>query len=147
MTPEPRLRAIETDVGLIRYRDAIFLDALEIDLSRAWLLLRGEINGHNATRAEDDSWIGYELQFSGVLALYVVELESSTIYDLEPVGSSEHASFGEVIGSRWLQALARGDKFTPKHRHFLVQTYDDVVEVAATTFALRLTGDEPKPSR
>jgi hypothetical protein len=59
MSSEPRPRPIETEIGVIRYRDAIFLDDFDGDLSRG-IRSRGAISG--------DAWIDYELEFGDVLA-------------------------------------------------------------------------------
>jgi hypothetical protein len=128
-----RLQPIETVVGFLSGRDAIFLDEFAYDTHHQ-LTLRGSFNGVVGSRPLDEE-IDYEMTFSDVLAFTVVELESSRVYEFE-----ETFSFAEVIGSGWLPRLAAGDKFTPEHRHYLVQTYDDLVEIVATGVAVQITG-------
>jgi hypothetical protein len=133
------LQPIETVVGFLSGRDAIFLDEFRYDTNHE-LTLRGSFNGVLGSRPLDEE-IDYEMTFSDVLAFTVVELESSRAYEFE-----ETFSFAEVIGSGWLPRLAAGDKFTSKHGHYLVQTYDDLIEVVATDVAVRITGRRAVPN-
>jgi hypothetical protein len=134
-----RLQPIETVVGFLSGRDAVFLDEFTYDTHQQ-LTLRGSFNGVLGSQPVDEE-IDYEMTFSGVLAFTVIELESSRAYEYE-----EAFSFAEVIGSGWLPQLAAGDKFTPEHRHYIVQTYDDLVEVVARDVAVRITGRRAVPS-
>ena len=87
---------LETPIGFLRGRDAIYLDALQYDGNA--LILEGECNGHLASNMSEQ-WIGYTLKFTGVLAFQVVELDSweHSCYQPVPIASS----FWEVIDSYW----------------------------------------------
>jgi hypothetical protein len=132
------LRSIETPVGVLFGRDTIFLDEFRVAERTTEVWLRGSIVGTHGSRPQSE-YLDYLLSFRNVLAFKVVELESSQAYGLDGV-------FGEVMESDWLKELAHGDKFTDDHRHYFVQTYDDVVEVVATDHDLRITGRSPRES-
>ena len=116
---------VKTRIGYISGRDAIFLDKLYF--KDGMLHLEGSINGRlisNPIHAEID----YTLTFYGVLALKVIELDSWSF------GFS--SSFAEVLNSDWCIAL--NGKVTELHKHYIVQTYDDVIEIVCTNFELTL---------
>ena len=48
------------------------------------------------------------------------------------------SSFDEVIDSEWIQTL-RG-KVNKTHRHFLVQTYDEVFEIVCSGYEFKTKG-------
>lgn len=126
---------VETSVGFLRGRDAVYLDALHYDGST--LLLQGECNGRLASNTSA-RWIGYALTFTGVLAFQVVELDSWEHRCSQPV--LMESSFWEVIDSKWKARL--GGKAQPVHRHIVIQTYDDVVEVICASFEFTITRSE-----
>lgn len=117
---------IETAVGHLKGRDAIYLERFEYD-PHGFLRLTGEINGALASKPVN-GFVRYSLTFSKVLAFKVVDLDSAPVK-----GSS---SFNEVVNSEWGKTL--GGKITPAHKHYWIQTYDDVIEVMATKFNLSL---------
>lgn len=123
---------IETIAGIIYGRDAIFLDDVHFDHEKKTIELRGELNSHLCSKYKDDkdSFIGYSLTFSGVLAFMMTEL------DFKDYGSS---SFDRVVNSKWLDEMRRKDhsaKVKPNLEHYLVFTYDDVFDVACETYEL-----------
>lgn len=122
-------RPIETPIGTLFGRDAVYLDKFEYDLHSV-LRLSGEFNGKLGSKPVD-GFIDYLLIFSGVLAFKVIELDS---WDFDSA-----SSFDEVVDSGWCKAL--GGKITSAHKHYLFQTYDDVIEVVATKFTLTVDGN------
>jgi len=74
----------------------------------------------------------YKLQFINVLAMKLIDLDSWQFVN--------QSSFDEVIHSDWIRQL--GGKVTDEHRHFIVQTYDDVFEVICENFAFEITQTE-----
>jgi hypothetical protein len=111
-----------TPVGILRERDCIYLDSVDFSDGVSTLILRGELN-RSLCSAEADAeapFLSYTIRFDGVLAVRMVELDS---WDW-----TAESSFDEVIESPWLSQL--GGKITRDHRHFVVQTYDDVFDVA-----------------
>ncbi|MEM1296443.1 MAG: hypothetical protein AAGH89_13830, partial [Verrucomicrobiota bacterium] len=94
------------------------------------VLLHGGLNAELCSAGERASveFPRYRIDFSGVLAFQIIELDS---WD----GESE-SSFDEILESEWIRDL--GGKVTSEHRHFLVQTYDDVIEVVCEAFEFTL---------
>lgn len=127
-------RPIETPIGMLRGRDAIFLDTFDFELHGV-LRLAGEINGNLASRPTN-RFLRYSLTFSEVLAFKVVELDS---WDYQC-----QSSFDEIVDSEWCRTL--GGKITPDHKHYQIQTYDDVIEVVASRFSLSLEGGKENAS-
>ncbi len=78
--------------------------------------LIGSINGKLCSKMPADIWCSYELMFFGILALKIIELDS---WDY-----SSASSFDEVVNSNRIKKL--GGKANSSHKHFVVQTYDDV---------------------
>lgn len=118
---------IETPIGILKGRDAIFLDGMDVDMQNNTLTLHGTFNGSLASRPIKKE-VAYTLRFSSVLALKVIELDS---WDY-----SSSSSFDEVINSEWCSQLS--GKVDESFKHYLVQTYDDVVEVVCHKYTLTL---------
>ncbi len=110
---------IQTKLGILHGRDCIYLDKVKLLNGNNTLVLIGEINGNLCSEQRIGADIPYKLIFTGVLALKMIELDS---WD----GNSE-SSFDEVINSTWVKCL--GGKVQSWHKHYLVQTYDEVFEV------------------
>lgn len=94
------------------------------------LVLRGEINGELCEHREPGVFLPFVLRFSGVLALRMLELDSWR-------GVSE-SSFDEQMESPWIAEL--GGKVTSFHRHFVLQTYDEVFEVMCSGHDIAIDG-------
>jgi hypothetical protein len=89
---------IETELGNIYGRDAIYLDSLDtVSLYPFNLKLVGSINGALCSKSSIEGFFPYELRFNRILALKIVELDS---WD-----HSSSSSFDEVVNSKWLQSL------------------------------------------
>ncbi len=114
---------IETPIGILTGRDAIYLDKFEFDSFN--LTLTGSFNGHLASNTTE-RWIEYELTFFGVLALKLIELDS---WDFKCA-----SSFDEVLNSEWQAKL--GGKVSQRHKHYFFQAYDEVIEVICNSYAL-----------
>jgi hypothetical protein len=72
-----------------------------------------------------------EIGFVGVLGVKVEELDFSEV--------SGFARLVEVADSRWLAECRARDhsaKVGPEHRHLVLRTYDDVIEVLCTGFTV-----------
>ena len=125
---------IQTVAGVIYGRDAIYLDDVHFDCEKKTIELRGELNSTLCSKYKDDenSFIGYSLSFSGVLAFAMTEL------DFKDYGNS---SFDRVINSKRLNEMRRKDhsaKVKPNLEHYLVFTYDDVFDVVCETYELKI---------
>jgi hypothetical protein len=122
---------IETALGRFYGRDCIYLDRTAFEDGTNVLSLEGSINGDLCTIKRSGHFIPYSLRFIGVLALKMVELDS---WDGDCT-----SCFDETHESEWVQSL--GGKVSRSHRHFLVQTYDDVFEVICETHHFEVRGD------
>ena len=73
---EQRYFAIKTEVGIVRGRDAIFLDSIEFDYPSNRIRFCGSFNPHLCSDiADSDEEVGFELMFFGLLALQMIELD------------------------------------------------------------------------
>ena len=123
-----RREPIETPVGVVRGRDAIFLDALlhEGDLSA--LECAGELS---ATLCDSytgsANWIGFKLKFLHVPFFRGWEIEAY------PFKLEKQSSFDLVKDSTLLRELD-----TQKHKHYVLSTYDYIYEIVAKNFELTL---------
>jgi hypothetical protein len=129
---EKIFRPIETSIGILKGRDAIYLDTFDFELHGV-LKLGGEING-NLASSSIDRFIRYSIIFSDVIVFKVIELDSWD-YQFD-------SSFDEVIDSEWCKTL--GGKITPDHKHYQVQTYDYVIEIVASKFNMSIDESIPK---
>ena len=121
-------KPVETDLGILEGRDCIYLDEVFLKDNQTTLILVGEINGNLCSNKQSGKFISFELIFSGVIALQMIELDS---WDF-----ASKASFDEVVESDWIGEL--GGKVDSTHRHYLVQTYDDVFDVVCHSYQLKL---------
>ncbi len=119
---------IETPYGILRGRDAVYLDRVVVEDCTRTLVLEGAVSRVTRQPLNVD-FSGYSLRFTGVLAFRCVELDS-TQWEWD-------ASFEEILDSDWVRSL--GGKVTSKHRHFFVQTYDDVFDVVCDRFEFTAT--------
>lgn len=128
------IKAIETELGQIHGRDAIFLDDIQFNYQKNEVELIGEINGLLCSASDDDGFIGYELLFKKVYYFNMVELDVSE----QMFGDlfNESSSFGEILNSKILRDIknARGLEL----KQYVIYTYDDVFVIACQEFELRL---------
>ena len=128
-----RYQPIETEYGFLAGRDCIYLDGVSFADGTYSLRLSGKINKHLASDPPQspEMFIPYELMFSGVLALKMIELDS---WDFEC-----ESSFDEILDSEWIENL--GGKVTSADKHIFVQTYDDVFEVVCSSYKFKYLSD------
>jgi len=110
---------IQTKHGTLNGRDCIYLDSAKFTDGFNTFVLLGDINGNLCGKKREGEEIPYKAIFKGVLALKMVELDS---WDFK-----SESSFDEIVDSKWIKSL--GGKVGKKHRHYLIQTYDEVFEV------------------
>jgi hypothetical protein len=132
-------RPIETPVGFVVGRDALFLNGAQSDFTQRLLSLELNINGHLASHSPSPTRdYLFFVEFFGVLAYRVIELDST--YDLENQSldedKSEGSSFDEIVNSHWILEL--GGKITKENKHYQVSTYDDVFDVICESFEMRV---------
>ena len=126
---------IETCLGVISGRDAIYLDNIHFDYSKHFVQFVGEINGHLCSiNSENAEFIKYTLSFSGLLSFKMIEL------DFEDYKGN--SSFDEVINSEWISQMRKYDsasKVKPEHKHYFLRTYDDIFEIVCKNYELKIT--------
>ena len=126
------VKPIETEYGTLNGRDSIFLDEISLTNRTNHLHLNGEFNGSLCSKPTFEKWIPYELTFEWVLASKITELDT-----WESMRNwYNETSFDEIAGSDWLKDL--GGKITPEYKHYIILTYDDVVEVVCKSYNLVL---------
>ena len=123
---------INTVLGIIKGRDAIFLDDALYDGYR--IELRGEFSSNLCSKSnEPDSYIGYSLTFVGVMGITVIELDLNNDFGV--------SSFDRVINSAWISEMRSRDltaKVKPNLEHYFVATYDDVFNIACESFEVKI---------
>ncbi len=131
---EQNFEPIETEVGFIRGRDAIFLDEINFNYQKHTVVFSGEFNNSVwSNRINDDKWIKYSLTFSGVLSFRMIELDFGDF--------KAKSSFDLVQNSKWIAEMQDFDsasKVKPDHKHYFLQTYDDVFEIVSQQYELKL---------
>ena len=134
-----RRKIIHTEIGILRGRDCIYLDSLSMQ-DGSTVVLEGTVNTEIVREFKPprdmpkSGELAYRLSFAGVLALQMFELDTWESQADDYYDAFSDSSFEEVLDSSWLGSL-RG-KVTAEHRHFAVQTYDDVVEVICRGYDL-----------
>jgi hypothetical protein len=123
---------IETPFGILKGRDAIHLDHVIFEDRTNKVVLKGAVTRVTRKPLNVD-FTGFSLRFHGVLAFRCLELDSSH-WDWE-------SCFEEIGDSDWVQTL--GGKVTPKHRHFFVQTYDDVFDIVCSGYEFSVQQEGP----
>jgi hypothetical protein len=129
---------IETPLGIAKGRDAIYLDEVIFKDRTNTIVLVGSFNTalcSNPNKTGID-FSGFRITFHAVLAVEILELDC---WDWE-----SESSFDEIINSDWIRSLK--GKVSEKNRHFLVQTYDDVIEVVCESYTIEMTETEPSGS-
>jgi len=126
---------IYEELGLIYGRDAMYLDKIEFDRTRNVKLI-GEFNSSlcEKTKSHEDKYIPYELTFNGILEFKVIELD---FYYCE----NHVSSFEQVINSDRINEFSKnsqGFKVKDSHKHYIIHTYDDVIELIASGFELKI---------
>ena len=123
---------IETEYGVLNGRDSIFLDEISMTNRTNHLHLKGEFNSSLCSKPVSEKWIPYEIIFEWVLASKITELDT---WESQRNWYNE-TSFDEIIDSEWLKNIS--GKKTPEHRHFIILTHDDVVEVICKSYSIVL---------
>ncbi|NMM52927.1 hypothetical protein [Paenibacillus aquistagni] len=122
--------ALQTKVGVISGRDAIYMDEYVYNCQSRELTVRGEFNYNQFSQLEEEgeAFIPFVWTFHNVLYVESTELD---FYSQERL---IEASFGLIQPSARLEAMREegNTKLTEEHRHFVIATYDEVIEVIAS---------------
>jgi hypothetical protein len=121
-----------TALGKIWGRDAIYLDRISVNP----VVLEGHIVGglcsENPSAAD---WIPYRMSFQGeqFVSVLAIDLHDPSGYE---------SSVDEVVDSELIARLRRSDVndhlSKQEYHHWVVSTYDDIIEVVAQSFELEL---------
>lgn len=124
-------KPIETPLGFVSGRDGIYLELVEFKDLTSTVVLDCSFNTNlcSASPQDNGQFQSCKITFKGVLAIQIIELDS---WDCE-----SETSFDEIVDSGWIKML--GGKVTQAHRHFLLQTYDDVFEIVCNSCDIELT--------
>ncbi len=135
-----KVNPIDTEVGVISGRDGIYLDRLESDGRD--LTVTGEFNGSLVSRnAGNLEWIPYELVFQSVLSYFTCELD--TYEAMTEYRTDRSESFLLVEESPYLRDLpVRSDYKREEYHHYLLYTYDVVLNVLAKKMNLKIRGEK-----
>ena len=134
---------IQTAIGILDGRDAIFLDRVHYDIYPLKLTLIGSLNGTLSSAGQSGIFYDYCLTFFDIQALQTVELDLA----LPPEG---HSSFDQVLNSRWLSRLQLADErnvvpqtIVARCNHYRLWTYDYVFDVICSRYELTVQADHP----
>lgn len=132
MSIKIEFKPIETEVGIIKGRDSIYLDEINYDCVNKKVELLGELNGELCENRKD-KFIKYSLEFTGIYIFNMVELDLS--YKLVGMDFSV-SSFVEIECS---EKLNHAKKIRNKKlKSFLLQTYDEVFEIICESYTLKI---------
>lgn len=130
------------ELGKIWGRDAIYLDKIEFEGTRSVKLI-GDFNGSLCENIKDSEWISYELTFTGLLEFKTIELDFFS-------HSEYTSSFEKVKDSKRIKEFSQSSqnfKLKDSHEHYIFHTYDDVIEVVASGFEMKLNKEKSKNDR
>lgn len=146
----PSRLPIRTPVGLLTYRDCIYLESVQLPNLNS-LVLAGELNAsviseyHAPLGWESAADLPFQMQFHSVLGFQMLELD--TWFDQNASDTSRtESSFDEILDSAYIATMkGQGTKLGPSHRHYQCFTYDNVFDIVATSFTLQMGDDVRQP--
>ncbi|VAW69038.1 hypothetical protein MNBD_GAMMA10-2425 [hydrothermal vent metagenome] len=119
-----------TKYGVLNGRDAIYLDEISFSNGTDNTHIKGEFSLSLCSKSAKEKWLPYELTFERVLVIKVTELDT---WESQQNWYNK-SSFDLIKNSEWLSKLS--GKKTQEHKHFIMLTYDDVIEVICESFLL-----------
>jgi hypothetical protein len=137
---EQKITPIETEVGFIKGRDAIFLQTLNM-VNEATFFITGELIGDLCSKVAKDIELPFSLTFKGVLLFKMIELDFddfkyASCFDLIE-NSTKLAAMRERDKATGIGKMDSGVNAEGKysddvfHQHFIFRTYDTVFEVVS----------------
>lgn len=129
----PQIKAVQTSIGELYGRDAVYLDHVHMNYPKKELVLKGEINGSLALEAVDD-FVPYELIFTEVYYFNMIELDVAL--HMSEREYTQGSSFDELIDTPLLATIAsaRGKNL----KHYMLKTYDDILEIACRDYKMTI---------
>ena len=87
------------------------------------------------SKFENIEWVKYSITFSGILLFRMIELDFEDF--------KGQSSFDEVINSDWISEMRKNSsgKLTPNHKHYFLQTYDDIFDIVCSSYDLKLVSE------
>jgi hypothetical protein len=116
---------LNTEVGVLKGRDAIFLDKIVFDRETKVRLV-GELNSDKGDK-------NFEITFEGIVYFSAVEFDFDEREQME--------SFGIISDSKKLKDIRSRDhsrKTNNGHRHYYIRTYDSVFEIICAKYELTI---------
>ncbi|MCE5170832.1 hypothetical protein LQV63_16130 [Paenibacillus profundus] len=127
-------KPVETELGFISGRDAIYVYDIHYDYNRRTVTLQGEFNGLLCSDISSEEFIAYEMIFEDVYVFKSIELDVCLeLMDTEEV---TYCSIGEYTESDLLETIKKARNVHLKH--YVIQTYDDVFVIACKHLKLTL---------
>ncbi len=157
-----KARCIETPVGIIWGRDALFLNDVAFDHNAGTLSLRTGLSANNCTEPPNDRMASCLITLDGVYCMKMTELDCWELpealrfcepVDMTPEGyraaAPRRSCLWELEDSSWIagmneiasndaEDLAVRPRIPGDYRHFVIQTYDDVFEVVALAMEIKI---------
>ncbi len=151
-----KITPIETEVGFITGRDAIYLKDI-IFIHDSEYCVKGVVLGTNCTKIVIDVELPFSLTFKGVLLWRAVELDfAERVTNIETDSCFDLIEYSEILKNirSWDVAASTGKidrgydkngKFSDEiwHQHFVLSTYDTVFEIVAQSYDLVIEKPEP----
>jgi len=130
-----RMNSVPIDIGLgvINGRDSIYLNTIEFSNRTNHLHISGEINGDLCSKPSAEKWIPYEIKFEWIIANKITELDTWESQQ----NWYNTSSFDLIENSEWLEKLG-GQKLHNDHKHIIILTYDDVIELVCKSYQVNL---------
>lgn len=130
-------------LGILDGRDCIYIDMVtQNDMDD--LIIKGEINGHLASKIRNDKWIPFTFTFHRVIAYFSCEID--TYENIDTYNYLNHSDFILVNNSQWLAAFPIRKDFNKSiFKHYQVFTYDYVFNIIAVSYELNCDLDIARP--
>ena len=120
---------IETPIGVLQTQQAFFVHSVDLSQYPSAATLRGSLDVRGATKPIVGDFVEFVVTFHGMKAFLMNPASAS--FNAQSV-----SSFDEVVQSSWIAAIHPGE--VDGHRHFVMHTADEVIEVIALGYRLKL---------
>jgi len=129
--------AIETSVGIISGRDAIYLDKLEILPIRFGMVFTGELNGDLCSQNDTGKeWIPYRILFDCEIYHSSCEIDLYFSKERDLVSSFDIIAESDLLNDIYDMEKSCGHSNT--YSHYVLATYNCVFEIIAGDFKFEL---------
>ncbi|MBK0404807.1 hypothetical protein I5M27_17580 [Adhaeribacter sp. BT258] len=119
-----KIIGIETQYGVIKGRDGIYLDSISYP-KETELILKGEFNINTDFK-------NFEISFSRIIYSQLIELDFDDRGGLESFGYFENSALIEKF-----RKIDHSNKLNARHTHYYFRTYDIVFEIIAQEYNLK----------